>query len=328
MKVGLDTVTAIFRVERADLSGLEDAKQMRVVDCKTGDISSSEWATLPGGMRVRSQATRDGGQLLVVEGSLPKAATGTNLVALELGDYSEVMRGVVVPQLRDVATGLDESDWNHSRVDTVTDLDCDEAFMSPVLRGLEAVPIRKGLRRSLLRSTLERPETLMVQNGAGVMRGYDKGLEHFLKNGSVLREKMSDKLRVEGQSRRDWLKASGVRTGRDLEAFPDNVIALHAKRIKWAGFDREVVSDVTAMEVLDAHCREVGHGQRVTDSVMGYLLRCAHGLPVDAAPNTITKYKRIAREAGVQPSDVMQRSIGQATYRLDFEAGKVVRRVA
>jgi hypothetical protein len=301
---------------------------MRVVDCKTGDISSTEWATLESGLRVRSQATHDGGQLLVVEGSLPKVANGTNLMALELCDYSEVMRGVVVPQLRDVTSGLDESDWNHSRIDTVTDLDCDEAFMSPVLRGLEAVPIRKGLRRSLLRSTLERPETLMVQNGAGALRGYDKALEHVLKNGTAFRENLSDKLRVEGQSRRDWLKASGVRTGRDLEAFPGNVTALHAKRIKWGGFDREVVSDVTAMEVLDAYCREAGHGQRVTDSVMGYLLRCAHGLPVHAAPDSITKYKRIAREAGVQPSDVAQRVIGQATYRLDFEAGKVERCVA
>ncbi len=328
MKVGLDTVTAIFRVQRADLSGLEDGKQSRTTDLKTGDISTTEWATLASGLRVRTQATHDGGQRLLVEGSLPKAARGTNLEALELGDYSEVMRGIVIPQLRDISTGLEESDWNHSRVDTLTDLDCDESFMSPVLRGLEAVPVRKGLRRSLLRSTLERPETLMVQNGAGAMRGYDKGLEHFLKNGSAFREKCSDKLRVEGQSRRDWLKAAGVRTGRDLETFPGNVIALHERRIKWAGFDREVVSDVTAMEVLDAYCREAGHGQRVADSVMGYLLRCAHGLPVHAARGTIVKYKRIAREAGVQPADVLQRSIGQVSYRLDFESGKVERRVA
>jgi hypothetical protein len=279
-------------------------------------------------MRVRTQATHDGGQLLLVEGSLPRVVNGTNLHALPLEQFSEVMRGLVIPELRSVSSGLDDSDWNHSRLDTLTDLHCEETFMSPVLRGLEAVPIRQGIRRSLLRSTLERPETLMVQNGAGALRCYDKGLEHILKNGSRLGQILSDKLRVEGQSRRDWLKASGTRTGRDVEAFPENVISLHAKRIKWAGVDREVVSDVTAMEALDLYCRENGYGQVVCDRVMGYLLRTVHGLPNHAAKATLAKYRKIAREAGVQPSDVTQAAMGQVSYRLDFEAGQVVRLVS
>jgi hypothetical protein len=327
MRVGLDTISAVFRVVRVELMELPDARESRHVEGATGLVTTYQSATLPSGLRARSQSSKDDGEKLIVEGSLPTLANGTNFRPLELTDFRGVMRDLVVPELRQFSEGLEGDNWLHSRIDTVTDLDCEEVYMSGLLKGLEAVPIRKGNTRTLHRSTLERPETLMVRNGSGAVRGYDKVLESALR-GVPIPKMESGKLRVEGQSRREWLKNAGARTGLDVETFPENVVGLHAKRIRWAGFDREVVMEVTALEELDAYCQRNGHTQRVSDAVFGYLMRTVHGLPQQASKEAMAKYRRIAREAGVQPADLKLPMMSQVSYRLDFEQEKVVRRVA
>jgi hypothetical protein len=328
--VGVDTVTAVFRVDGCDFSGLADGQVLRATDLQTGKLSERQTGTLgASGLQVGTQALLDGRARVVVSGSLPKVVAGHNLAALPIAEVAPVLRDVVGPELAEVCEGLDVDSVKLTRLDTVTDLECSEDDIGPLLQGLESVPCRRGVRKSLYRSTLERPETLMAMNKGGGMRLYDKRLEAMIRKvpRSII-EKASPGLRVEGQSRVDWLKSMGCRDLNDVEAFPENVVAMHMKRTEWAGVNRGVVTMSTWVDELARYCEAAGVSDAVRHRATGYMLDIAHGRASKVGKNQATQYRRLMRDAGVHPQDVRQPASVEVRYDLDFEAGRVVRRVA
>jgi hypothetical protein len=239
-----------------------------------------------------------------------------------------VLFDILRPELEEVAEGVRFDDACFSRLDPVTDLRCDPRDMSGVLWALEAVPSRRGPTRQILRSTLERPETLWVKNKAGGMRLYDNLLDKYLKGDLSKKGAEGSMLRAEGEDRRDWLKAAGCREMRDVLAFPENVVLMHKKRIEWAGFDREVSALSTWVDELARFSEVNDISDRKRYAVMGYLLDVAHGRSPSVSRATAFRYRAIAKQCGVQPEDLRQPARVEVGYRLDFEKGEVVRRVA
>jgi hypothetical protein len=324
----IDTVTFVVPAGAASLSTLPGwEKRTRTSRSSTGyDEVGQEVAYLENGLSVRTQACREGGVRLVVSGSIPQVAQGHNATGVPLSIVRDVVASSV-QELVDVAEDLRSGEASFSRLDTVTDFEVNEADVGAVLRGYEAVPIRKGVRRQLIRSSLERPETLWAQNGAGGFRLYDNTLEKTRKGVAVeVLRSVGQSLRFEAQARRDWVKAAGARM---VSRVDDGAIAeLHARRVVWGGLDREVVTMGTWVDELAAYCTSSGVSDAVRYGATGYALDLAAGRTPTISKNSATKYRRVLQAAGVSLSmDELARQ-HERRYRLDFDRAEVVRLAA
>lgn len=274
---------------------------------------------------VRTVGTRQG-QRLRLEASLPTVAYGHNVVALSPQGATEILSDLLLPEVRKFATITDDP-ITLARVDTVQDLQTDTLEVGTLLRAFEKISTRKGVERSLRRSRSQFPETLMVRNSRGVVRMYNHWLDKVHRKQTAFPE-MKRHLRLEVESRHQWLREGKLRTVKDLVS-REALDRLHMKGVAWAGLDREVLTrDVWARRATE-YMNSLGWSATIQRNVIGLATIQAAGITQEASRLVTQRYGRVIRavgaEATVEPSHT---GLPITAYRLDLQTERVIAEVA
>jgi hypothetical protein len=258
-----------------------------------------------------------------VEASLPKRLDGQNIEALTVRDALEVARSAMEEATEFVTPTKMGERFELSkliRLDGVRDFD-DVSSISEILNGLAAVPREARLKvRRFQDAQRNNTESLRVGPKSWNAQMYDKHAE----TGG---EAEVGRLRFEVRMRSDQLtdqraKKEGYLMRQLVDVTEERVGLLTRRSFERVSFDREVVGKASvARKVFGSSLMS----PREQSQLWAYLT--APGVAESMAPNTRSKYRRLAAELGVTMA-AADTEMADIYARLDFDAGREVVRVA
>lgn len=257
-----------------------------------------------------------------VEGSLPKAATGSNVEALRWSEAVEVARA-----------GYDEAcefvEPEHTgkvfelstivRLDPVRDFD-DVAHVPELLDGLAGVQRTGSMKvRRFADVERNRAESLRVGPKSWADSIYDKHAE-------TKGEAAPGRLRTEGRFHGEqlssaWASDGGFLMRQVVDVSEEKVALLRRASFERVGFDREVVGMSTAQTKI-AECESLDLREKC-----GFWTFLTAPLIFEGSPPTLRKYRRLAAEMGIEVGSAVADG-HPVLIRLDYESGREVARVA
>lgn len=308
--------------------GIKDLRSFRCerhVDPDTGEvIHYTEVKGLPGGLRLWLEQGRHG-HLAKVEVSVPRYRNGTNVVGSTVDETLEVMADIH-RQAKEHVTWTEPFDEQRLyRVDGLVDfVAVDEPEI--LLRAMERDP------SVTLRSALHSNEALA---GALTLKRFTADYEVRLydKQGEVqARARRARDPDVKAQAKLDLPVAAGrlrceaqMRSGHLRRVELAKVGALSVDPLEEAvrhlfthvGYGREVAD----MERVITKLRQAGYTSCKQAGFLGWLTAESAGADLGLNKNTLTDYRRIARELNIAPMDL---GATFSSRRLDFDSGTMV----
>lgn len=327
--IGIDTLRLRGRLRDADAVRLMSSVSMRQrTDVTTGETRHEPVAAgdvLRSGARIGVDKLHGGAWEGWVEFSAPKIATGSNVVALPLGQAVEVAWDVC-REAEGIVSWLDPFErMRVQRVDPVRDFEGVE-HQVPLLTGLSKLraaynpktrlfpdPAKAGAM-TLTRGPATRwQSTLYDKEGEARHRArYAPEAEKAQRQRDIT--SAAGRLRFEARLRSDVLEDQ--RTIADLTEA--GLAGLRRKYFERVGYGMEVAGmDRAVALVAVSNMTEVAKLQ-----TLGYLLAESQGLPVHFGRTTVWKYRKRCEELGVTAADMA--SLATTSVRLDYEAGAVV----
>ena len=213
---------------------------------------------------------------------------------------------------------VDVDDWRVKRLDVARDF---EGVEDPgrSIRGLG--PIHRPYSRQnhvYFDPRANQAETLMVGNGTGKTRLYNK---HVESHGAAA----EGTVRWETQAKRDWLRSvGGIERVRDLTK--ERIGEFAENRWEWSAMGVEVASSVGRLVRVVQSSEDLS--ERETAFFLGWLMCEAAGQPMRTlSPATVAKYRRMQRTLGIAAPSDFEGQVEVVT-RLDWNSGREVLRVA
>jgi hypothetical protein len=323
---GVDTVRLRGAVHPSALTALPE-QDLRVEVDSNGVVTSQVMGSsvvLPGGtvVHVDQRRRRHAEAEAWFEVSIPSIIHGHNLWPATAQQLS-----VEVARLYDDA-GM-HVEWRCAllrlavmRLDLPYDFTCarDTALL---LRRLLDVPVpRTKPATSYMRANEVGVQTLYRETDRWQVRAYDKMQEMSAKGfvGCADPVHYGSILRVEVQLRREACNRSGIYfledvTHADLPSIHEHYFERTYMGITVGGGSRKVREAAQTVRG-----RKGGPAQ--LDALLGVLARQAHGLPSGRSRNTEDKYRAMAKELRLLPSDVVEPHL--EAMRLDYDSGRLV----
>lgn len=325
---GVDTIRLRGPVHPDALDAPVRQNWRRDVDVATGVLT---WEPMGGLIPLNSGIKlvldrRRGRPEACLEASIPRLHVGHNCTPANVGDVRTQVLGLYDDVGRHVEWLCDPLQLDVMRLDLPVDFHGVEQ-VGTVLRGLSSVPVGQRMATTtylgpaddgvltLYRAT-SRWKTRTYGKGAQLYASarVEQGLarEHLV----ALAQANATSLRFEVELKADACKQEGLGTVADL--LKADLVAINRRY-----FERTKMGVVVgggsakvkyAMDVLRARGQE-----NIAPALLGQLAMTALGYASPSSQGTREKYRRLAKELGILPSDVVEPNL--EAMRLDYETG-------